>query len=289
MLNIYEIGLEKNKMENFIKKYHNSGRLGYFFAIIFLLFLLPHCAKEEKKVEDMNFEELKKKTLSALDLKKDELAIECLERLIAQNPDNQNIAEYKLMLADLYFNSGNLPSAYQLYEHYKEFYPSDQKAEFATYRAILSKFYQTLRIECDQRDTEQTMTLCDQYTANPTYQEYEKDVIDIRNTCQRKIIDKEVYVFNQYLKEGKKRSGNKREAKFDAARTRLKYLHDTYLEKDPTLQARLTFLECKLDQAEKKDEALKQKVEFLVDQYPNSHFTKMAQRLIGKDVLGFVF
>jgi outer membrane assembly lipoprotein YfiO len=289
MLNIYKIGLEKNKMKDFMKKSYNYGKLGYFLVFIFLLFLLPQCAKEEKKVEDMNFNELKKKTLSALDLKKDELAIECLEKLIAQNPDNENIAEYKLMLADLYFNSGNLPSSYQLYEHYKEFYPSDKKAEFAAYRAILSKFYQTLRIECDQSDTEQTIKLCDQYTHNSTYQEYAKDVVDIRNTCQRKIIDKEVYVFNQYLKEGKKRSGKKREVKFDAARTRLKYLHDTYLEKDPALQARLTFLECKLDQAEKNEEALKQKVEFLADQYPNSHFTKMAQRLIGKDVLGFVF
>lgn len=259
------------------------------FSIICLLFVLPQCSKKEKEVQDMNFDELKQKTLAALDKQKNELATECLETLIAQNPDNQNIAEYKLMLADLYFNSGNLPSAYQLYEHYKEFYPSDQKAEFASYRAILSKFYQTLRIECDQTDTQQTIKLCDNYIDNVSYQEYEKDIVDIRNTCQRKIIDKEVYVFNQYLKEGKKRSGKRREAKFDAARTRLQYLKGTYLEKNPALQARFTFLECKLAQAEKKDEDLKEKIDFLSDQYPESHFTKMAQRLMGKEVLGFVF
>ncbi|MCK4650726.1 outer membrane protein assembly factor BamD [Candidatus Babeliales bacterium] len=260
-----------------MSNYKKVKNIFSLLSMIFLLFLLPNCAKEDdKRVENMNFDELKQKTLSALELKNDELAVEYLEQLVASNPDKQNISEYKLMLADLYFNVGNLPSSYQLYEHYKEFYPSDIKAEFATYRAILSKFYQTLRFECDQTDTHKTINLCEEYEKNLLYNQYRKDVIDIRNTCESKLIDKEVYVFNTYLKKGKKTG------KFEAAKNRLKYLRDEYFSKNSAFEARLTFLECKLAKAQNNENLLKEKVEVLVSKYPNSTFTNRAQRLINK-------
>ena len=240
---------------------------------------MPNCGKQEKEknVEDMTFDEIKEKTLSSIEKKNNEIAIENLEKLIAIHPDNQNISKYKLMLANLYFDTGNLPSAYQMYEHFKEFYPSDSNVEFATYRAILSKFYQILKIDCDQTHTQATINLCENYLNHFPYQVYRNDIKDIQRTCEHKLIDKEVYVYNFYLKKGK----------FDAAQKRLQFLQDNYLAKNPTLEARLLFLECKLAEKQKKQDMLNAKLEKLFNKYPDSYFTKMAERLNTKNT--FIF
>ena len=261
----------------FINK-KNNQTLSTFFLLVFSLFLLPSCSKqEEKRTEDLTFDELKQKTLSSLERKKADASIENLEKLISQHPDNQNISEYKLMLADLYFDNGNLPSAYELYKHYTEFYPSDPKAEYASYRSILSKFYQTLKPDCDQTDTDDAIKLCKNFITNPKFHEYKSDVKDIQNTCERKLIDKEVYVYNFYLKKGN----------YKAAQNRLNYLRNNYLEKNPALEARLLFLECKLEHKQKNKTAVDEKIETLLDKYPDSHFTKMAQRVVNKNVFLF--
>jgi outer membrane protein assembly factor BamD len=254
-----------------------SNKIKSMLSLAILIVLLPNCGKQEKKTEDMSFDELKQKTLSALERQKNDMAIDCLEKLIAEHPDHQNISEYKLLLADQYFNAGNLPSAYQMYEHFTEFYPADEKAEYAYYRSILAKFYQTLKVDCDQSYTGDTIKLCDTYIDHPQYLNYQNDIKDIRNTCERKLIDKEVYVYNYYLKQGK----------FQAAQNRLDYLRANYAFNNPTLEARLLFLEAKLAQKQKQDETLKQKIETLAENYPDSHFTKMAERLNSK--VTFVF
>jgi len=220
----------------------------------------------------MSFDELKQKTLSSLELKKQELATEYLEKLVAQHPDHENIAEYKLMLADQYFENGNLPSAYQMYDHFSEFYPSDPKSEYANYRSVLSKFYQTLKIDCDQSDTENTIKLCRNYNSNLLNQTYKSDILDIQRTCERKLIDKEVYVYNFYLKKGK----------YESAQNRLDYLKVNYLPENPSLEARLLFLESKLAHRQKDNNLVKEKIELLANKYPESQFTRMAQQLVSK-------
>ncbi len=249
-------------------------RESYFLFILLLLFLFPNCGKQEgKRVEEMTFDEIKQKTLSALDRNKNDEAVAYLEKMVAQNPDNQDISTYKLKLADLYFDTGNLPSAYHMYEHFTQFYPSDAKSEYAFYRSILSRFYQTLKIDCDQSSTQDTIKLCEKYLTTTMYRKYKTDIKDIQNTCERKLIDKEVYVYNFYLKKGK----------YESAKNRLKYLKDNYLSKKPEIEARLLFLECKLEQRQKNNDLVKEKVEMLVDKYPGSHFTSMSQRLINKN------
>ncbi|MBD3231991.1 outer membrane protein assembly factor BamD [Candidatus Dependentiae bacterium] len=256
----------------------NSKKYFLGFFIFSIILLLPNCAKQdEKKVEDMNFDEIKQKTLSALEQHKNEHAISYLEKLIAQHPDNKEISKYKLILADLYFEGGNLPSAFELYKHFTEFYPSDPKAEFASYRAILSKFYQTLKPHCDQTETQDTIRLCDGYLKKTNFYKYKNDVQDIINTCEQKLIDKEVYVYNFYLKKGN----------YKAAKNRLDYLKNTYLEKKPSLEARLLFLESKLANKQKDNKIVEQKIEILLNKYPDSHFTKMAQRLVNQGT--FIF
>ncbi|MFH1461459.1 MAG: outer membrane protein assembly factor BamD [bacterium] len=241
--------------------------------IALLLIVLPQCAKEDKKPQDLTFNELKQQTLSALKENKHKNAIKPLEALVAQHSERQDLGKYKLLLADSYFNTGELVSAYQMYEHFTDFYPSDKNSEYAAYQAIKSKFYQTLRIDCDQSETEQTINLCKKYLKNTLNNKYQKDVEDIQRTCERKLIDKEVYVYNFYLRKGK----------FKSAKNRLAYLKDNFLDKDSELNPRILFLEAKLAQKEKNDSSLTEKIEELMEQYPESHFTRMAQGLTTKN------
>ncbi len=244
-------------------------------SAIFLasLLILSGCEKQKKSPEEMKAEELKKTSLAFIEQKKGEDAIEHLEKLVVQYPEDSEISKYKLLLADEYLNDGKLESAHQMYNNFKDFYPADEKAEYATYKSILAKFYQTLKVDCDQTETQEAIKLCKNYLNTPFMSEYKNDVIDIKNTCQQKLIDKEVYVYDYYLKR----------KKFDAANNRLKYLRNSFLKENPILEARLLYLEAKLADKKKDKDGVAEKLENLVNKYPESQFTKMAKGLMAKE------
>ncbi len=186
---------------------------------------------------------------------------------MARFSDQQDIAQHKLALAEIYFKLGKFPSAYELYSHFAQFYPSDEKAEYAKYQAILSKFYQTLRLDCDQTTTLETTRLCREYLGNSSFKGYINDVRDIQNTCEQKLIDKEVYVFNYYLKQ----------KKYQAAQNRIKTLEKEYLPKNPKLEDRILYLKCQLAKAQRKHQEFKETFDLLTTKYPLSQFTQLAQ------------
>lgn len=251
------------------------------FVLLAGLFLLSGCGKIEKKPEEMSFNELKEKITESLEKNKRDVAIPHLEQLIAQYPENQDIFEYKFILADLYMKVGRLEEAHLLYKNYTKFYPSEARAEQAHYKSILSKFYQTLKIskDCDDTDTQHTIKQCRSYLGNNSFKQYRSDVRDIQYTCERRLIDKEVYVFNTYL----------RRKKFQSAQNRIDYLKTTFLEKHPTLEAHILYLESKLAHKKKEMPVVKEKVEVLFAKYPESRFTKMAHSMVNKKKNTFKF
>ena len=146
----------------------NNGCMVFLQIMFFSLLFLCGCGKRSKEPEQMSFEELKTKAMTALEGKKSENAIRYLEQLIVQYPENQDIFEYKLILADLYLKIGQLDSAYKLYKNYTKLYPSEVKTEYAHYKSILTKFYQTLKVsrDCDEQDTHKTLKQCKAYLDN---------------------------------------------------------------------------------------------------------------------------
>ncbi|KKQ49267.1 MAG: Outer membrane assembly lipoprotein YfiO [candidate division TM6 bacterium GW2011_GWF2_38_10] len=238
--------------------------------------LVSGCAKQ-KKQEAPTFDELRTKALAFVKQKKHDLAAEYLEKIIVQNPDRTDIAKYKLLLAEVYFKEGKYPSAYELYDHYSSFYPSDKRAEYAKYQSILSKFYQTLRTDCDQTQTEETIKLCKEYLEYPSFNAYSNDVKDIHKTCESKLIDKELYVFNFYLRKGE----------LDAAKKRLTHVKTMYLTSNPALEARLLYLESQLAQKQHNIALVKENMNVLATKFPQSQFTHMAQALLHKQTFSF--
>lgn len=250
----------------------------YFYKLLIFslpLLLLNGCAKQQQDTQPK--EDLKAKAVALVNKNKHEEAIETLENFINKNPDDNEIHKYKLALADLHFKQGNYPSAYTMYLHYSQYYPADKKAEYAQYHAILSKFYQTLKPDCDQTATEEAIQLCKNYLERIVNQRYRKDVGDIQNTCEHKLFNKEIYVYNFYLKQGN----------FEAAKTRLNNIKKQYATKKQALEPQLLYLECKL--AEKKNDSnlIKKNIEQLINRFPESQYTRMAEAIISKDK--FVF
>jgi len=235
---------------------------------IVMLLVLAGCAKEKKK-EEMSFDELKGKAFTYLEKKKNDEAIAYFEEILTRFPDNPNIARYKMNLAELYFTTHRYPSAHQMYDHFNQFYPADDKAEYAKYKSILSMFQQSNKTDCDQTETEGAIRLCIEYLSNPNYMTYRKEVNNMQLACQEKLIDKEVYVFNFYLRQGS----------YDAARSRLKSLRDRFASIDAGLEPRLLFLECKLARKENNRKQIQETIDKLVSVHPESQYTQMAQGL----------
>lgn len=237
-------------------------------ALCVATLMLAQCSKQKTK-QKMSFNELADKANSLMAKNKNDDAISYLEEIMTRFPDNENIAEYKLTLADLYVKEERHASAHEMFEHYNQFYPSDTKAEYAKYQALLAMNEQTSQTDCDQTETENTINLCKEYLANPSYTVYRDEVMAIQNKGQKKLVEKEIYVFNFYVKH----------EQFDAAQNRLKHLKEKYSELTE-FAPRFLYLECKLAHRQKKNEAVDKALEALIKTYPSSKFTGMATALV---------
>jgi outer membrane assembly lipoprotein YfiO len=247
--------------------------------------LLSGCGKQKQSKKNQN-----KKTKKSMDVaqlqnkannyiqKKDyESAIELLEKIIAQNQESDQIHNHKIALADAYFRAGKYQPACDLYGHFNMYYPSDSNAEYAKYKSVLSKFYQTLKTDCNQEPTQDTIKLCLEYCKNISYNKYRRDVCDIQNTCEHKLIDKEIYVYNFYLQQGE----------YKAAQNRLNNLKTKFLVSKTSLEPRLLYLECKLAQKSKNDKLAEENLKVLFSKHSNSQYTRMAQSLFVKKEFNF--
>lgn len=252
------------------------SRLCGFVLVAGSFLLSVGCSKHipaKKKKDAQELVELKNEVLKRRAAQDYEGAIASLQRIIREHPDHEGMNNVKLMLADSFMKVKQYPAAFTLYDNFVLNYPSDKQSEFARYQAILAKFYQTLSPDRDQTVTQETMTLCDAYLASLSNQMYRKDVADIYNTCEQKLIDKELYVYNFYLNKGE----------YQAAGKRLEYLREHYLGKQKEdLEPRLMFLECKLAEAQHKHEALEKIAENLCEIYPESLYARMAQAFVEK-------
>ena len=253
------------------------------------ILLMAGCGKKgkAKHKEPETFNEFKDRVELAFDGEHKREAKEYLEKMIEAYPEDQNIGYYRVSLADMNFNEGRaqydnnaLETAYGLYKKFYKLNPSDVRAEYASYRAILSKFYQTHRIDCDTSQLEKTRRLCAKHLVREEYKvkKYHQDVKDISYTCDRKLIDKEVYIFGSYVRSGK----------YKSAENRLQYIKDQFLEAHQDLMPRVMYLEAKLAMKKKETGRAEKHIAALETQFPESPFATMAQDLVSRKNL-FIF
>lgn len=257
-------------------------RFSSFSLLIIILLALPNCAKKEEgilKDSKLKFEDYKDKVAKSFEKKDKSLAVVYLEKMISHYPESPNIERYRLALSDLYYEEGLRRSDDEYLtraeKNYKRFYklnPSDPKTEYASYQRILSKFKQEHKVECDCTGYEKIIKLCKKHLENQLFKggKFEKDVRDIKYTCESLLIDKEEYVFKNAL----------RADQLETAKSRLKYLEDTYLPTNPELAPRIAYLHCKLALKLKDKVAADNKLKYLQENHKDSEFTVMAVNLL---------
>lgn len=238
-----------------------------YALVVIATLLIAGCAKHKTK-ETMNAEELTTKAHAYIKNKRHDDAIQYVGELISRYPDHAKVGKYKILLAELQFKAKNYSAAKELYDNFSEFFPADKHAQYARYKTILSSFYQTLPADCDQSYTEETARLCKEYLAKSPTSKYSKDIEKIFAQSQERLAEKEVYVFDFYL----------RKQQFDAARSRLAYLKEKF-GKEATLEPRIAYLEYKLALKEKKYDLADEHKNKILASYPNSRIAEMTVQL----------
>ncbi|MBT4594874.1 outer membrane protein assembly factor BamD [bacterium] len=228
-------------------------------------------AAAEAKKKDASLRELIEIKNTALKSERYDTAAQQLEKIVSEHADHSKIGDFKIELADVHMKINQHESAYKLYRNFAKMFPSDSRVEECQHQAIMAKYYQTLKIssECDATDTQKTLKLCAKYLNNSDFKAHSKEVANIKLTCENRLVDKEVYVFSTYL----------RQKKFTSARKRIDYLRENYLKGNPTLEARILYLECKLAHYLDENDERSDILDTLSDKFPESQFTRMAEGL----------
>jgi len=241
---------------------------------------LVSCAKKVKNNEDCSFDELKANTASYIDKNRKDLAIDALEKMVENYSDKPEITDYRLKLANLYFEKGEYEPAYTWFKKFYKLNPSDLQADFANYRGILCKFHQTFGPNRDMTNVLKTVKKCEKYlTSSDKNSKFKKEVKDVLYTCEKMLIDHEVFVYDFYIRRGKLQS----------AQSRIDYLKENFVKKHKDLEPQILYLEIKLAHNQKNKELETQKLQALENKFGNSHYVAMAQNLGSKIRDNFLF
>jgi len=246
------------------------------------LLLVGGCKKKEATTEvaPALTPEQKKGMVSDIFIAVNKRDYETAHRLILKYldlyPGDSEVVSFKLMLADIAYEQGKYAEAYEAYCHFQEYYPADPHSEYVAYKAAHAKFNQANHVTCDSTPVEKTLELCKAYLARRDYVRYRTQMEDLERTCQRNLLDKELYVVNSYLNQ----------RRYASARHRLTFISQKF---DLEENGKDHYLLCmaKLAKAENNTEELSRVVDDLHAEYPQSQCTAMADRLAGRKGLLF--
>lgn len=192
---------------------------------------------QTKTLSQMNFEEIKAAKTLLLEKNSKHIAVKYIDRMIKLCENITTIGDLTIELADLHFDLGEFTKAEKLFTQFSSSYPGSSSVEYASYKAILSSFYETLIAERDQTKTHHTIALTDSFIERKdVFTKYAGDVLDIRTSCYKKAVESEINIFNFYLNRGKLLS----------AQSRLNSIRKDWTEKFPEITMQLTHMELQL-------------------------------------------
>lgn len=146
--------------------------------------------------------------------------IDLLIRLIALSDNHAGVKEYKLKLADTYYNAHHIEKAAAHYEDFAVLYPSSKETEYVLYKAVACMFELSLDADRDQTNTKKSIALVKEFLKYAKKLELIEEAKTILKTCYHRLYEHEVYVFNFYLKK----------KNFDAAQLRIEYIKKSFTE-----------------------------------------------------------
>lgn len=215
--------------------------------------------KEERKISLMEYDELKKEKDRLIKKGNYEIAIKYIEKMVQKCKDLIELPSLMLELADLMFKIDQIQKAERLYSEFLNLYPGHEKAEYASYRAILCSYWQTNDYYRDQTKTNETIELANKFlTRKEVFAQYADKVSEILDACHEKLLQSEVNIFNFYLNKGD----------YLAAQTRLKNMEDQFITLIPKQEPVLISLACDLAEKQQNTEMLAKKRADLAARFP---------------------
>jgi len=221
-----------------------------------------------KPVEKMSLQELYQARESVKKVDDKAMLVKILERLLLMEKDQNKLKPLRTELGDLYFDLGKFQRAGKIYGQYVLFYPGGEDIEYASYKAILCRFYETLSYDRDQTKTEETLALIGQFKEKKeVYHTYMKDVLQIEKQCVQKLIDKEIYICNFYITKGS----------YKAAQNQLEHIRSKFVRSNRWLEPDLLGLEIVIAQKKGDTKLQEQKERELARRFPQKETEILAQ------------
>lgn len=195
-------------------------------------------------------------------------AVQWLDKVIRRYPEHPDLAEFKYKRAECCFLGKKFMLASEAYDNFATLYPSDPRAKEAKFLALSSLYNYTknFSVDCDSTGTKNVIEACNKMLGDESMTEKHKQVTSIMKHCQERLLNKEVAIFDSYV----------RRKKFDSASKRLEKIKSEYLAENKQLEPRIVFLECKLASANQDEAKVKNCLEILEEQFSDSKYTKMA-------------
>jgi outer membrane protein assembly factor BamD (BamD/ComL family) len=154
-------------------------------------------------------------------------------------------------------------------------YPGDSREQEAKFLSLtaLYNYSKSIAVECDSSETNNVISMCKKLLNDEGMSNKNEQIAAILKHCQERLINKDVAVFESYV----------RRDKLEAAATRLAKIKDAYNEQAQELAPRIAYLECKLASAANNDAKARECLELLEDQYAESKYAKMAASYVGNN------
>jgi outer membrane assembly lipoprotein YfiO len=255
----------------------NGARHLLAFGLAAGLCVVSGCKKEVKKEETIEttstserHQRLTATILQAMNNRDYETVQRALGQFFDEYPNDKETARFKLLLADTLYEEGNYEAACEAYNSFREYYPADTHVEYALYKEAHAKFNCSNHVNCDSAPVEATLALCREYRNHGEYQKYRQHMADLERTCQKNLLDKELYVAKSYLDQNRLAS----------ARHRLNSIEETF-DLSEFGKDQLGFYRLQLAKRENDTQAMAELMDDLHTMHPNSPFTAMAHRMVG--------
>jgi len=171
---------------------------------------LPSNPHPGKFVKDMNESELKDTLVYAKKTDQTDLVFKIFHFLMAVTSSQDSLRNYKLDLADYCYQIKDFEKASVCYEEFFILYPGSSEAEYTLYKAILCWFYRSLAPDKDQSNTHKTIILIEDFMSKAKNQQFINEIKDIKQKCRQKLFEHETCVFENYIKQKKLTSAQKR-------------------------------------------------------------------------------
>jgi outer membrane assembly lipoprotein YfiO len=213
---------------------------------------------EYRPVHKMPYEELAHEK-KLLEIKKDyHLLIMYLDQLIKVCPNQDELAAYRLQLADIHYIQENYDKAKDNYDAYADLYPGSPFAEYALYRSVLTRSKILRTPDRDQTLTKELIEKARLFIKKyGKKSEYAGEVQVILHDALYRLFTAEVITFYFYLNNNM----------LLGAKQRLDYIKSTNLKVLPSIAAEVAVLEYELaialhdaEKAEKSKKELEQKL-----------------------------